>query len=390
MTYLASAIKKYYRRQKSRIIFTNGQPLQELSISIWEKLGYSQIDTSVISRVINGQRLFTPVQLEAFCQVLNLPSTEQTYLFRCLSQDYMLKGGAKNISLIETTSTVDMLDLLEHLVDEAYKGFHFGYGKRIEKNMALIHTYLEKITLQTFSQTHKNKLYELIATVLYLKGRIFCSYNSASTVIKYTTPLITSLSQLEEISKNPRITTYLHLLWVEMFYIAGGYSSSKKSAVLYKKAIVLGKKTLDTLPVTQFEKITAMRNISAASSYLNDSHTTQAMINQASDVIIKSSLETRIVGLQLCGTLARGAAVSKIPQPETLKATALKHYGNDITGGGVTEVSDLRIQMETLQLLKTTDKSLLKKVVSKGLILAQRENLPRHISVFMQALPKIS
>ncbi len=78
-TNLARLLQKYYQRQSNRIIFVNKMTLNQLALAMWERLGYQGVDASVLSRVINGERLLTPRQLEVFCEILKLEITVKLY-----------------------------------------------------------------------------------------------------------------------------------------------------------------------------------------------------------------------------------------------------------------------------------------------------------------------
>ena len=83
MSYLSEALKKYYLKQEGKVIFANKQTLNQLSFQMWEELNFSQIDSSVLSKVINGKRLFTSQQLKVFCKILNLNEKEEEYFRNC-------------------------------------------------------------------------------------------------------------------------------------------------------------------------------------------------------------------------------------------------------------------------------------------------------------------
>lgn len=84
----ASALQKYYIRKGGKIIFVNGKSLNKFALEMWEAQNFSQIDASVLSRVINGKRVFTIPQLEIFCSLLHLPQIERDFLLFCLQKDY--------------------------------------------------------------------------------------------------------------------------------------------------------------------------------------------------------------------------------------------------------------------------------------------------------------
>jgi len=84
---------KHYRRLGNRVIFANGMTLNQLALEMWENLEGREIDSSVLSKVINGKRLFSFKQLRIFCDLLKLPQFERNHLFKSLSKDLLSKFG---------------------------------------------------------------------------------------------------------------------------------------------------------------------------------------------------------------------------------------------------------------------------------------------------------
>ena len=91
--FLASKLKDYYKRRGNRIVFSNNLTLSRLSLEIWERLDFRNFDVSTFSRVLKGERLFTPYQLRAFCCVLGLCEEESDSLERALQKDVLAKSG---------------------------------------------------------------------------------------------------------------------------------------------------------------------------------------------------------------------------------------------------------------------------------------------------------
>ncbi len=92
MQFLAEGLKKYYTRKKNRIVFCGNVSLHELSLTLWQELEFSEIDTSVVSRVLQGKRLFSPKQLHAFCKVLSIRGVEKLDLFSRLAKDVLQRA----------------------------------------------------------------------------------------------------------------------------------------------------------------------------------------------------------------------------------------------------------------------------------------------------------
>ena len=75
-----------------------------------EKLNFSEVDSSVLSKVINGKRLFTQKQLDIFCNILNLNERQKFDLTNALIDDTLERHGISKQfrnaqSLIETIQT---------------------------------------------------------------------------------------------------------------------------------------------------------------------------------------------------------------------------------------------------------------------------------------------
>lgn len=90
---LTKELQKLYIHKGNRLVFTNGMTLNKLALEIWEELGESDIDSSVVSRVIKGERLFSFRQLAVFCNVLDVPQSERNLLFSLLEREILKREG---------------------------------------------------------------------------------------------------------------------------------------------------------------------------------------------------------------------------------------------------------------------------------------------------------
>ena len=68
--------------------------LSEFSLEMSINLGGGQLDPSVLSRVIKGQRQFTPIQLDVFCTTLKLDPRDQLHLHLAWHQDQCQRYGS--------------------------------------------------------------------------------------------------------------------------------------------------------------------------------------------------------------------------------------------------------------------------------------------------------
>jgi len=88
-TNLARVLQKYYLRQGKKIIFSNKMTLNQLALEMWEKLGYREIDASVISRVLKGERIFTLKQLQVLSNILSLNKQQRLELKKTIINDIL-------------------------------------------------------------------------------------------------------------------------------------------------------------------------------------------------------------------------------------------------------------------------------------------------------------
>jgi len=116
-------LTKYYKKEVGKIVFENGLSLNQLSLEMWERLGCSQIDPSVLSRVMKGKRLFSFRQLRVFCDLLDIPQLDRNNLFKNLEEDYLNRCGefpeeAEHYILSEFINKQDALDSLVKMLPE--------------------------------------------------------------------------------------------------------------------------------------------------------------------------------------------------------------------------------------------------------------------------------
>jgi|GEM_PF-3224258 len=103
-------IRKYYKRSQNRVVFSNGMSLNQLAQEMWEDLGYKGIDASVLSKVINGQRVFTESQIKSFCKILTVPQNEADLLLLFGSSSKKATSDSNGEGFI-TSEYLDLFDI---------------------------------------------------------------------------------------------------------------------------------------------------------------------------------------------------------------------------------------------------------------------------------------
>lgn len=100
MTLLSQKLERYYIRRGNRIVFPKNRSLNELAMEMWEQMDYRDIDSSILSKVINGKKMFTRKQLSVFCSIIHVPKKEKQILEAALIQDIAsAKGFRQNDEL---------------------------------------------------------------------------------------------------------------------------------------------------------------------------------------------------------------------------------------------------------------------------------------------------
>lgn len=91
--YLAQGLRKYYQDTGSQRVFRNGMNQNELVERMAELGEIHNLEASVLTRAIKGERLLTDYMLELFCLALGLDEEEKWGLQQAALQDRCLDFG---------------------------------------------------------------------------------------------------------------------------------------------------------------------------------------------------------------------------------------------------------------------------------------------------------
>lgn len=238
MTALSDALADFYERKGGRIFFQNGMSLNQLALEMWERLGYQQIDPSVISRVLSGERLFTPQQLKIFVAIIGVPNYKRKLLYRQLLKDVASRFGEEidegqinpwrfspkminlltsSTNLIEIIRLTGMPEVVQNLTDMMIE-----LSEEIEKN-----NNLPKAKKYQISRTRGLLLYEKIHSLTDT-----CLGSELVTKISLPLQKLTTISNnLEDDDLKGR----LNLLKTTAYGVLGSYSQK------YRKFHLAGK-----------------------------------------------------------------------------------------------------------------------------------------------------
>lgn len=381
MTHLSEALRAYYRHDGRELRFGDKYSLNELALVMWESLGFRKVDSSVLSRVIHGERLFTPEQLEAFCTVLSLSKNEQYYLSACLRADHAIRLGVDSelIELpLETASAI-----LQKITAQSTYLFYQGQFEELEENYDLVK--------QLFNSPSAKKIdpHERSATLgyqIYLAGRVNTHGTVPSHVLEKARPFFNSLVEMSKTQQDERLLGLAYVILSDAHYLAGGYSSSDAKRRSYRTSIQSAKRALEILPDNDPESLFALRAMTASATYLRDEEVIRYVLKRITHVIPTQTSSGRINALHLTATLCKGLASIGDLDPFAAKNFVSNYFKGDLTGAGIYEVSHIKEEVDTLILLRVSDKDYVRSRINEGISLATAYNLPRQRKYFKKLL----
>jgi tetratricopeptide (TPR) repeat protein len=209
---LSVAITALYTHKGNRIVFANNLSLNQLAFDLW-------IDVSTLSRVLSGERLFTPKQLDAFCKKLKLNSKTINKLENALQEDISIRYGLKsNINY----SKFPNIDFLNNAVDLAHDLRISSYPW---KTLEWINQ-IEQVIYKNYVETPQ--LLEIKTKACYEKLRGICEVYEPNDAFRV---LGTTSLQLINLSKKINNPNYLGMAYnglADRYYFLGDHKTALK------------------------------------------------------------------------------------------------------------------------------------------------------------------
>jgi len=230
MEYLALELQKYYLRVKNRLIFNNGMSLNQMALEMWTELGNADMDPSILSKVINGERLFSGRQLKAFCKILSL-NTNFEYLLE--------ESIGKDLSFRHFGFEIASEDYEEIVADSLTKDFILKEIRNLRNNGRTqssleMASFFEKMLC--FNSKIKKANSPLIAKVLNEKGRCLIFLEKPSTLLSKVKENNNYALHVGLESKDLEIISMAHGNIGGSYYVA---KQLKKSAEYLQKTLSL-------------------------------------------------------------------------------------------------------------------------------------------------------
>jgi hypothetical protein len=221
---LALKIAKYYKKENNKIIFANGMTLNKMALEMWERLNFSEVDPSVVSRVINGQRLFTPSQLKVFCKVLKIKSKEQENLNFCLAQDLTAKFGLSlnfplnfNEYCEQAENELERIMRIEHLGEISFSG---------EWVLQLQDRLKSKLSEANGNWEEKQKILAILIRTIIRRLNIFNQQMGKNQITRDYRLLILELEGYVAELKDPDYLSIPDYEWGYYYYFLDNYQES--------------------------------------------------------------------------------------------------------------------------------------------------------------------
>lgn len=262
MQELKYILSKYFYKKGNRYIFINGLTLNSLSSEMW-MVG---IDSSVLSRVLNGERIFNSTQLKKFCEILHLDDRQKDELSNALQVDYLARRGF--LAVKESFSSIDIIDLIALDVKCIHDAREHGLTNYVMKTSNALILKIESIIGKVNKVIYKNELYKLLGMLysekIYASG---CSLTPEENM-EVIFPLVEKQIELARLSnvKNLLIEAKIHLAFA--FYAQGNYEKDKKTTYFYATSLYFIQEAIDLKPTTTHLKLLCWRLVALNSTYL--------------------------------------------------------------------------------------------------------------------------
>lgn len=224
---LAKKLQKYYTRKGNRFVFPNGISLNQLSLEMWEKLGYKGIDASVLSRVIDGERLFTVRQVDAFCEALSLSENDRRELIEGMSVDLAERYGLTfNLHSGGSSYVGDILEENVKKIREARLSDAIVFASGWAEDLREV---LREQIADEKNTTYRSRLFLLLAKLLRELGHLKLGTSLAKSLSEELGPAASELIKVGEILKDESIVGNGYSFIGTVYYVLKDYAKAVTS-----------------------------------------------------------------------------------------------------------------------------------------------------------------
>jgi len=354
---LAKALQKYYLHKGNRIIFANKMTLNQLAMVMWERLGFREVDSSVLSRVISGERLFTQRQLRAFCEILKIKGLEKSYL-----KDILLGEIYQKFKLLpDFQGSVFYNEIVEGLLKKVSE-----FRLKGDPHLAA------ELTDLLLGEVRKNlgkSTYDYYGRLLleaYFNGSVFLPHQQ---IVARQQPLIKEIKTLAEITKRKDFLGLYHFAKGGAYYDQAKYDLSLPEIEEAQKYI----KWSNVKYEIARQKILNLAQLKLVSRF-----------NRACD-----SLNQNEKPASLLDGIGRAQGLLKMPQAFRTLDDVEKIYHRNKDHDVYRLIQLTRSRMEVIRSLEPNDKNHFEKLGKEGLKLATQHGYKRYAAKIREMLNSI-
>ena len=220
---LSKKLQKHYARKGNRIVFSNGMTLNQLAFAMWERLGYREIDASVLSRVLKGERLFSSKQIETYCKILKLKKQEQKDLIYALGLDISRRFGIPVSFLYSNVDVlINIIEANDKLIETAKRTSSF---KNTDEWLKQLIFQIDR-SLHLVNEIQRNKLLNLKAELVMHRAWILPSITTDWNNNKNVETIKNELLMLSRYLKRKDLAEIIKLIEHQSSYLRKDFGST--------------------------------------------------------------------------------------------------------------------------------------------------------------------
>ncbi|MBI1982023.1 hypothetical protein HYU45_00085 [Candidatus Daviesbacteria bacterium] len=380
MTKLSKILKQYYQKVGNKTIFQGKFSLNQLALELWQRLGYRGIDSSSLSRIINGKRLFTVEQLGTFCMILSLMKRQKDELFLALEEDYLLRYGLK---LYPSSSSLhDVIDLLTSQISKLNYAREHGFIQFVMDWADELSSQTRRYIRKEWNILYKNKLLSLLGEILFEKGYASGSILFPEANMSVVSPLIREQLTIAKEINSPKLASQAYIVQAFAYYALGRYSFGRKYRRFYKKSLEITNKALSA-EKSDIIMLICWRYIALNSTYLSSVSLFQQAEKEIRKIIERHKNDYNFSYITWAlDSVARGQSYfGNSKAINTILES--KSYEQKIKWRDpLRESATTRNELEVLKKLKITDRSYIQRRVERGLLLSSEHGFYRYKKYF--------
>lgn len=219
-------------------MFRNGLTLNQLSLVISERLGFREVDTSVLSRVLKGERVFSQKQLSVFCKAIRLNKVQEELLKATLHSEMYSRFQGRYLLDIDQNQFIDMAESNLIMAKGANQS---GASVMALRWSEVMESKLREEIVKTCDEHVSDKLKELLYGFLEQHSISILRRESPSTAYKNVWTALKEMKALAEMLKSRQKLGLVYAKMGDVLSLVGGESYDRltlnKSSDYFRTAL---------------------------------------------------------------------------------------------------------------------------------------------------------